>query len=1189
MHCSTIIGRQASQGFSHSLKMRRYCLLLVTVVTLCMHACAAAAAAGQTGQTANQRQDRWSFSNYQNGYTCENSELNIECGKGTLIHVIRANYGRFSIKLCNPNGVTSGWSLNCVSRNSKQIVTEMCQGLGSCVVMATKDVFGEPCENTYKYLEVQYKCTADPNYKPEGAETTTLTTKTTMATEKTTTSRLTPAATTKVTDPTEYPFIMKTTTEPPMTTTEPTTPAPSFTTTPTTTPTPSTHHTEYCQPTDVRNVSWPRTASGEKAVMACPGNRQGMAAWRCILDPDKGAIWWPASPDLSNCVSASVSALSSRLNDGESVTSVAMEMSTATASGGLVGGDLVVTTTVMQDMLTRAANELHHVNEWDMWTEAMVNTGSNMLAEEESQCWEDLPAMTRLRTATTLLMTMEENANMLASRIDTTYSQDKPSANMLMSIHIVNATTVPYVEYPNPGGSGSATYWQQSTIRLSTKAFPRHKPGLVKMVFLSYNNIGDYLEPATRRRSGTTNTIVNSMVLSASYGEQHHKVAPLSEPILLTLKHIKPGLINPTCAFWNFSDSTYLGQWSDFGCVVASSNATHTVCSCNHLTNFAVLMDITGIEISAANVLALDIITYIGCIVSIGCLLVCFLTFTFCRGLQNDRNTIHQNLSLCLLLAELVFVIGISQTENKVACAIIAGVMHYFFLGAFAWMFLEGLQLYIMLVEVFEAERSRSKYYCLIGYGVPAIIVAISAGVYHEGYGTDQYCWLTTEHYFVLAFVVPVAAVLVANVAFLSLAIYMMCRHADAIASARTRDRAKLDTIKSWVKGAVVLLCLLGLTWLIGFLYVSKATVAMAYIFTILNTLQGVFIFLFHCALNEKVQKEYKKVIRRAEWLPDSVRIKYGGHKGLSSRSPSGPSGPSNYFQKFFSDRKQRKKSLSTTSTNQDHSKTTNRDSGLSGSVSDTARKGNAILNGPIVNGIYDEGIDLSAMDCSVVDSEMMSEYMQEKLRIAYALPKHIDDVELEQCHTLRKADESLSTVKPQLSVDRSKSETNSTSSHESFKGTDEKEERASFLCNGDNQPLLDGAQHRKSQSEDSDSSAPTCDDTQTTPGSAVCTEDTPEENPSQRSASASPPGGECGKQDEMRGSFPRLDARERSSLSKREHSLPDLNEGEKDRQRANSLQRHNSERPFKPVIPPEQDDHEVDSQTYDPAGFSEC
>ena len=40
------------------------------------------------------------------------------------------------------------------------------------------------------------------------------------------------------------------------------------------------------------------------------------------------------------------------------------------------------------------------------------------------------------------------------------------------------------------------------------------------------------------------------------------------------------------------------GQWSDFGCEVVDTNVTHTVCSCNHLTNFAVLMNVVGTEVN---------------------------------------------------------------------------------------------------------------------------------------------------------------------------------------------------------------------------------------------------------------------------------------------------------------------------------------------------------------------------------------------------------------------------------------------------------------------------------------------------------------------------------------------------------------------------------------------------------------
>ena len=50
-------------------------------------------------------------------------------------------------------------------------------------------------------------------------------------------------------------------------------------------------------------------------------------------------------------------------------------------------------------------------------------------------------------------------------------------------------------------------------------------------------------------------------------------------------------------------------------------------------------------------------------------------------------------------------------------CAIVAGVLHYFFLTSFAWMCLEGVQLYVMLVEVFEAEKSRLLWYYLAAYG----------------------------------------------------------------------------------------------------------------------------------------------------------------------------------------------------------------------------------------------------------------------------------------------------------------------------------------------------------------------------------------------------------------------------------------------------------------------------------------
>lgn len=62
-------------------------------------------------------------------------------------------------------------------------------------------------------------------------------------------------------------------------------------------------------------------------------------------------------------------------------------------------------------------------------------------------------------------------------------------------------------------------------------------------------------------------------------------------------------------------------------------------------------------------------------------------------------------------------------------------------------------------------------------------------------------------------------------------------------------------SIRSWALGAIALLFLLGMTWAFGLLFINENTVIMAYLFTTFNAFQGMFIFIFHCALQKKVTK----------------------------------------------------------------------------------------------------------------------------------------------------------------------------------------------------------------------------------------------------------------------------------------------------------------------------------------------
>ena len=74
--------------------------------------------------------------------------------------------------------------------------------------------------------------------------------------------------------------------------------------------------------------------------------------------------------------------------------------------------------------------------------------------------------------------------------------------------------------------------------------------------------------------------------------------------------------------------------WSNEGCAVLDTNKTHTVCTCRHLTNFAILMDVHAVPLTDGQDRALQIMTYIGCTISVVCLFLAILTFQLFRGLK---------------------------------------------------------------------------------------------------------------------------------------------------------------------------------------------------------------------------------------------------------------------------------------------------------------------------------------------------------------------------------------------------------------------------------------------------------------------------------------------------------------------------------------------------------------------------
>nr|XP_037845290.1 adhesion G protein-coupled receptor L3 isoform X39 [Chlorocebus sabaeus] len=668
---------------------------------------------------------------------------------------------------------------------------------------------------------------------------------------------------------------------------------------------------ESCEPVEAREIMWFKTRQGQIAKQPCPAGTIGVSTYLCLA-PD--GIWDPQGPDLSNCSSPWVNHITQKLKSGETAANIARELAEQTRNH-LNAGDISYSVRAMdqlvglldvqlrnltpggKDSAARSLNKLQkRERSCRAYVQAMVETVNNLLQPQALNAWRDLTISDQLRAATMLLHTVEESAFVLADNLLKTDIVRENTDNIKLEVaRLSTEGNLEDLKFPENMGHGS-------TIQLSANTLKQNgRNGEIRVAFVLYNNLGPYLSTenasmklGTEALSTNHSVIVNSPVITAAINKEFSNKVYLADPVVFTVKHIKQSEenFNPNCSFWSYSKRTMTGYWSTQGCRLLTTNKTHTTCSCNHLTNFAVLMAHVEVKHSdAVHDLLLDVITWVGILLSLVCLLICIFTFCFFRGLQSDRNTIHKNLCISLFVAELLFLIGINRTDQPIACAVFAALLHFFFLAAFTWMFLEGVQLYIMLVEVFESEHSRRKYFYLVGYGMPALIVAVSAAVDYRSYGTDKVCWLRLDTYFIWSFIGPATLIIMLNVIFLGIALYKMFHHTAILKpESGCLDNINYEDnrpfIKSWVIGAIALLCLLGLTWAFGLMYINESTVIMAYLFTIFNSLQGMFIFIFHCVLQKKVRKEYGKCLRTHCCSGKSTESSIGSGKTSGSRTP---------------------------------------------------------------------------------------------------------------------------------------------------------------------------------------------------------------------------------------------------------------------------------------------------------------
>ncbi|XP_029303812.1 uncharacterized protein LOC115018749 [Cottoperca gobio] len=363
---------------------------------------------------------------------------------------------------------------------------------------------------------------------------------------------------------------------------------------------------------------------------------------------------------------------------------------------------------------------------------------------------------------------------------------------------------------------------------------------------------------------------LNSGILGASVANL--TIKELQDDVVIHLRNTEPVPANfvATCVFWDFTLNNESGGWNPKGCFVRNSTDNETVCACNHLTSFAILLDLSREPlINRVQATILTFITYIGCGVSAIFLSITILTYLSFGKLRKDiPSKILVQLCVALLLLNLVFLVDawLALYPDAVGlCISTAWFLHYFLLVTFTWMGLEAVHMYLALVKVFNSYISRSMVkYSLVGWGVPMIVVIIVIAIDKDNYGlvsygkfsdgtSDEFCWLKNDIAFYVSVVAYFCIIFVFNIAMFVVVLVQLCRIKRQNPH-NLQHRSTLQDIRS-VAGITILL---GLTWGFAFFAWGPLNLPFMYLFAIFNSLQGFFIFVFYCAVKENVRKQWR-------------------------------------------------------------------------------------------------------------------------------------------------------------------------------------------------------------------------------------------------------------------------------------------------------------------------------------------
>ncbi|XP_076361905.1 calcitonin gene-related peptide type 1 receptor-like [Tachypleus tridentatus] len=202
--------------------------------------------------------------------------------------------------------------------------------------------------------------------------------------------------------------------------------------------------------------------------------------------------------------------------------------------------------------------------------------------------------------------------------------------------------------------------------------------------------------------------------------------------------------------------------------------------------------------------------------ISVIALSVSLVIFFYFRSMKCTRITIHKNLFVSFIINNILWIVWYTEVirypevlfSNKIACQVLHVLVHYFLLSNYMWMFCEGLYLHTLLVIAFVAEDKIMKWFYILGWGSPIIVITCYAGI-RSSYPEDTvFCWIE-ESRFTWILSGPVCIFMLLNFIFLINIVRVLVTKLRAVNSPDTHQTRKA------VRATLILIPLLGLHYII--------------------------------------------------------------------------------------------------------------------------------------------------------------------------------------------------------------------------------------------------------------------------------------------------------------------------------------------------------------------------------------